>query len=464
MNINLSVSEAPGIVSDYLVSAVYEANPDGSVGPLVNYQAFAAPHTSPRNISYTGLDINTYVHILWQNSAATPGGTIRHQFIYDPNFSNSTIEVREDLILTVDAGADNPVSGGTTFTRADLENWEYSIERRPGGTLIPDTEVVISNVSKTWTLQSTVEPFFPGEVFVVHFTPQLVTAPVAVTNSGRVFTQTDIITADATLVTGDVGKMKLIQSATDSIVITLPDLSLIQKDRNIGFISDGGSHICAVIKCAGTDTFMDGATQLILGQNERAWVYKSLDQSNIARWTIAVLNSNQRYVGEVFHSFKNTETNAVFANGALLDRVVYARLWAFVQTLPVDMIVSDVDWNDSTKNNYSRFSLGDGSTTFRIPRLYAYGFMRGVDGSARKSGSFQDHAMINHQHETASGTLPSTLFGRGIIGRLLGLYNGAGSNYTDLTSAPRKSDGSDLTNVDTETRPTNTGMYLMIRI
>jgi hypothetical protein len=52
MDINLSISAAPGITTDYLVAAIYEATAPAT---LVQSQGFAAPHTTPQNISFVNV-------------------------------------------------------------------------------------------------------------------------------------------------------------------------------------------------------------------------------------------------------------------------------------------------------------------------------------------------------------------------------------------------------------------------
>ena len=59
--------------------------------------------------------------------------------------------------------------------------------------------------------------------------------------------------------------------------------------------------------------------------------------------------------------------NYVRPNGALLNRKDYPELWEFANKS--GMIVSDTDWQDTTKQNWGKWSTGDGSTTFRLPLL-----------------------------------------------------------------------------------------------
>lgn len=457
MNINLSISQAPGITTNYLVSAIYEANPDGSIGPLAAYQAFAAPHTAPRNISYTNVDSIVYVHVLWENTTNAPGGTLRNRFIYDPSYNNSTIELRLDLFLTVGAGTGNPVSGETSFLREDLKDWVYSIEKRGVGILEQGVEVAINPIGG-FTLLQDGDAFYTGDKWVLDFEPRIVTNnPIEPQIPGRLFSSTQIITSNTTLIASDIGKSKLIQAAADNITVILMPLSLIGANRMIGFISDGGSHKNATIKTDGTDRILfmgQLVDKVILGQNEMIYLYKSVDGGGNNIWVVSMCKGSFSEVGQLVMSFNLTEANTVIAGGQILDRLVYPRLWRYVQSLSSDMLVSDSNWTNDALNNKGRFSSGNGTTTFRVPNLSIPGFIRGVNGVERLSGSFQSQDVQPHNHpakRTRTDTVGSQYEGNSIRqGGDRGLYTG-----DDITTG---------NSTGTETRPSNTGIYFLIKI
>lgn len=83
------------------------------------------------------------------------------------------------------------------------------------------------------------------------------------------------------------------------------------------------------------------------------------------------------------------------ANGALLNRVSFAALWAFAQASG-NIAVSDAAWQSG------QFSPGDGATTFRIPdargyHLRAFDDTRGID-SGRGLGTTQADQFPSHGH------------------------------------------------------------------
>lgn len=447
MNINLSISAAPGI-SNFLIAAVYEAsNPN----VVVEFQVLPKPLLSDVNITFEGLDPVVHNVVIWENSTATPGGSIRHKFIYDPEYTNSTISVRDDLFLTVGAGEGNPVAGEDVFEREDLEDWDYTIERRGYGSMEPSVDVSISLNRKQFALIREGDIFSEGEVFILHFEPKVVTnVPIVSDKSGRVFFTTETIETNRTLVVADVGKAFKLQGANDTLTVTLPALNLIPENRHIAFISEGGSHKVATIVAAGSDTIeWAGATRqnILLGQSERVWIY-----AKGGVWIVSVASGSFDRVGEVFMSYDDSVLNALPLDGRVLDRVVYARLWEWVQTLDASMIVTDTNWSNPALNNYGRFSFGDGSTTFRIPQMHAPGFVRAVNPATRKAGSYEAGMVGPHTHpspykknDSRGGDQVNTVYD----GNDGGPYGSASAIPADPTA--------------TENRPANIGIYFMIR-
>lgn len=84
-------------------------------------------------------------------------------------------------------------------------------------------------------------------------------------------------------------------------------------------------------------------------------------------------------------------------NGVLLDRTVYAALWAEAQAS--GNLASDADW---IAGRWGSYSTGNGATTFRIPD-YRGMTMRGLDDgrgidTGRVPGSYQADAIKLHAH------------------------------------------------------------------
>jgi hypothetical protein len=305
----------------------------------------------------------------------------------------------------------------------------------------------------------------PGEKFIIHFQPQITLASNVSTSSAGLFSSSFDITADVVLTAADMGKCGMISGAGDHLDVTLPSLAAVPDNKTIIFLSEGGNHLNAGIKAAGTDTFKFlGGTPSILnmGRSEYLTIFKKNNKWNV------IAQGNFKTVGEVINQYSNDPAvvlNTVFADGSVLSRVAYARLWKYVLSLDASEVVNDTDWNNASLNNKGKYSTGDGSTTFRVPMLYATGFLRAVDGVARKAGSQEAAQFPDHKHAQSIGTLPagSTPDGHGPSSQNQGRYAGSAVGQPDLTSSPKQADGTAFPSLGSENRPANTGIYKLIR-
>lgn len=159
-------------------------------------------------------------------------------------------------------------------------------------------------------------------------------------------------------------------------------------------------------------------------------------------------------VGEVkFMSGTQTPAGFVKANGQLLSRTQYPLLWAYAQSSGVLAL------NDATRTD-GQYTVGDGSTTFRVPD-YRGEFLRCLDEGKGKdtspnrvAGSDQLDAFQGHEHEEYVTAVTHTLDGGG-----LGLSTG---NHSASTKAILQKAGYGAVRVATETRPRNIALPAFI--
>lgn len=157
-------------------------------------------------------------------------------------------------------------------------------------------------------------------------------------------------------------------------------------------------------------------------------------------------------VGEVkFMSGTQTPAGFVKANGQLLSRTQYPLLWAYAQSSGILAL------NDAIRTD-GQYTVGDGSTTFRVPD-YRGEFLRCLDEGKGKdtspnrvAGSDQLDAFQGHEHE-----FYDLRNGGG------GGYPGAGSvDWTRNTQGIANKSGFGTARVSTETRPRNIGLPVFI--
>lgn len=81
--------------------------------------------------------------------------------------------------------------------------------------------------------------------------------------------------------------------------------------------------------------------------------------------------------------------------GQTATRAMYADLWAWLNEHKPDAIVSESDWQalySSQNGNVAKYSAGDGSTTFRFPRVM--GYFKGA-GSTDELGQYTPEGLPN---------------------------------------------------------------------
>ncbi|MCA8258706.1 phage tail protein [Burkholderia sp. AU31624] len=120
-------------------------------------------------------------------------------------------------------------------------------------------------------------------------------------------------------------------------------------------------------------------------------------------WVLAALSTAT--VGQiVFEPRTLPRAGFLKANGVLVNRADYPALWAYAQASGT--LVSDDEWHNQ---RWGCFSLGDGSTTFRLPELRGefircWDDARGVDTN-RILGSWQDSANRSHGHGASAAAV-----------------------------------------------------------
>jgi hypothetical protein len=504
MNLSLFQQTKPVGAGHSLVMAISKKSAQNII---LHYFELPLAYTGQTQLhTFAGIDNVMWYYQLFESPDGTPTGVVRNYFDVEPNAN--TYASRDDLYLVADIDdfLDSNTSGyGVDPLAVDtsLVGWNWSLERvgqgtRQVGVKYAKTKVVGGVVTDTtnddveatgFRLLDIGDLVGPNEEWCIHFYPQL--QAVSTPTTSGVISATRILTANTTLDNTGIGQSFWLKGAGGYFEVTLPDLATVPDNEPIYFMSDGGSHVNVGLKCfAGqsiqwyknaADLSSDTrATRIVMGQQQKLTMYKvTLDDSSV-RWLI-LGGFEDRKVGQIISHYTKIPINTIFADGSEISRSVYVALWEQVQVLQAltpAAVVTKTAWETTQtfdgvnyKVNYGKYHLGDGSTTFGVPRLYAgaasgVGFLRLVDGTGRLPTSFQVDAYPSHQHEDTIGTLTASLFGKGPT-RTKGNYNGLGSGPTDLSGPPGLVVGSafqDSQKLSYESRPANFGVYGLINI
>lgn len=486
MDINLSLSPATGITSNYLVVAVYNATAPAAV---VAFQAFPAPHVSPQDVTFTNLDEGVYIVITYESPDGLADGIVRHQFIYDPTWANAVTRVDQVIICGSTTGFDD---GATGFSDPTWVGWTISLERRAKGSTMVDQAIstvdaeIIFRPAGGFDLVDPTDAFVAGEIVIAHFQPQITTGnPPVNPTAGVIWKQELDIAVDTTLDSTAMASYCIIAGTNPTVNITLPPISTVPDGKMIGFLSDGGNHIIANLLPAGGDQikwlndFYTNSDPLGICQGEIIWI-----ASYNGAWRVHSAFGGFSHVGEFVETLGMNNLNMLQLDGSVVSRAQYPRLWRWVnKKLDGTMLITDTQWNLQNTTggsaqfkmypNCGRFSMGDGSTTFRLPlfvqkkdtlvpqNVMAGGFRRAVPGANGAAGVLSRDKVGN--------------FGATIQGRIIA-KSGTSNQVTVLSAGPTDADkgpnnvtlpfsGTDINTglVNGETTPFYTTNYLFIR-
>lgn len=425
MDINIFQETNPVAGSNVLVGAIAV-----NTAPNVFVQHFTYPAAYDGRTqlhSFMGILDVAYRYVCFESPDGSASGTIRNDFVVKP--SNNVYLTRDDLYLIADLSPNMPGNQPAYGPDASLIGWNWGLERVGFGTLQFGVDYVKTKAgvdttqddldADGWRLLLAGDVIQPDEKFVIHFLPQLsqITAAPSTIINGIVK-----LVVTTTLDTFAVGKSYLLQGASGYFRVNLPDLATIPDAQPIYFNSAGGSHInVGIFSNAGqkiqffqrTANLPSTTTDHIyLGQSENLAAYKFTDSDSSVSWVVLYGGEGYNNVGRQILSYSKQQMNSVLMQGQLLSRTNYARLWEWVLNLEAGIVINDSSFNNTGifgPNsqtyfiNQGRFTLGDGSTTFRIPNLCSYGFQRFTNGSVNVPGDFEFGISESHSH-TMDGT------------------------------------------------------------
>lgn len=224
-------------------------------------------------------------------------------------------------------------------------------------------------------------------------------------------------------VANDLNKLIQIRSDATQITLTLPSVADIPVHKIIPIEATINNSVQNKITTTGGQYIYfnnDSKTSVYVSPGETIWLYRGAD----GFYVINDFGSNYKNLAKPFASFK-IDLNTLVCKGQLLSRVLYPRLWEYVQTLGASL-VTDAVW--STNEVYLKdgafytsppaapyetiekpykgcYSTGDGSTTFRVPDLMGSA-LRGLISETgtdplrylNKGGGFQQNMNKIHTH------------------------------------------------------------------
>lgn len=288
-----------------------------------------------------------------------------------------------------------------------------------------------------------------------------------------------VVTTNLTMtVSNHLRKLIQLRAGASKVVITLPSLLDIPVNTIINIeASVLNSWQNRITTQGGQNIYMNNQsfTSIYIAPGESLRLYRDED----GFYMMSDFGQYYRSVGKIESTYK-VHMNQVLADGSLLNRTDYPRLWEWVQGLG-SSLVSEATWNTASVVVAGKevlrpfrgcYSTGDGSTTFRVPDLMNVALrgvksVLGVDSQRHqnKPGIFQRHEFPAHDH-TPANNASGTDFG--LLGKSLSFSDaktvgsvdntGRGNEPNIVDSPTKMTDGGG----GTETRMDNVGIFWTI--
>jgi hypothetical protein len=437
--------------------------------PLTQVAAdFHAGPFSQAVFNFFGLDRVTHFRRLYEvanddfdHVLATYGD----RFFFIPNNQQDEVKVAVEWTAGVDYMPDGTQypAGVSSFSNTDWVGWEIETFTQfenefTGNQYLND--VTIGALSFTEE----------GAVFELNARYKVTFKPhVSIqedNNGGGYMSGKKYVTTDTTLTAADAGKKILCKGASRFYTITLPPLATMPElvpffievppsvdTRSVRIVSEAGKII---------DFGKGNASHIWLKNSESLEIYKEADDIDVNNvvlmWRVAHPFGNHTTVGEFIPEYAASDdvVNKLPLDGggaSGIDAFIEGRLYDYVLSLDASKVVSYAAWvNDRTKFSYKHPI----TNRFQIPDLR--GLYIRMSSSALPAAMYLPNAMIDHEHPTNTGELPSNLSQYGTISpaKNIGKYFGTEIHKPDLTGLPYVKGGPGgwkQQDTSTETRP-----------
>lgn len=162
--------------------------------------------------------------------------------------------------------------------------------------------------------------------------------------------------AIVTVVPGDTVEVKLANTITGPATLKVNNLAAVAIKRSDGTALKSGDGVATQIA-------------LLIYRDDNSWQFEGILPQDFTGMGVPI--------GCIILTSGNAApSGTIKLNGALINRSDHPLLWAFANAS--GRLVSETDWQNGTLRNWTSFSSGNGTTTFRLPDFRGE-FMRFFD-------------------------------------------------------------------------------------
>ncbi|SEV88980.1 hypothetical protein SAMN05428988_0164 [Chitinophaga sp. YR573] len=323
-----------------------------------------------------------------------------------------------------------------------ISGQEFTLERRGVGMLQTTEYNIISTGGFILTGTSPVMKL--NETFILTLTKLQGGDTDIINNSGSFITGMVLVTTNTSWADAHKNKLINISGGTNKVTYNLPDISDVPENTLIPIETNiNNTYQATIATTAGQLIYFAGSgySQMWMGIGDNLWLYRGTDG-----WYVVTAYGNYLTVGEVIFGY-NQPKNTIIAEGQLLRKDSYPRLWAYAQSVGASFI-TDAEWNElDTDGNPIRkgcFALAPTGDTdnFRVPDLRG-AFARfsnrsdGLDQNGRTfdfPGGYQKDAVKAHIHGVENEEGNDNLGGGGWLASSNGTVGGYNNNHARTQS------------------------------
>lgn len=448
---NLAIAFNTNGISTAQVILVLREKTDLST--IVFQNAYTA--NSQHNVTITGLNPVMHQVEIWDTNDGTTLNALKGQCDMDAALGSggssgfSYIQFVVGSGVVIGSTATCPADGDSQYVDTSLDNVDYLVAKGGFGILTWGTE--IQQIAGGGFEYIDGQKFSGSDEYTIIKPNTVIVAPA--TNSSSDYSDIIEHTADATLTSGDRGKLHSFNFAGTAAVLTMETLVGVPAKTIWGFATHQGSQINGEIKFqSGQGCWFRGSlrNQIFLGKNDTIKIQVKAGAAYAVEYAGCYDRVGERIMSDILTGTPNT---LPMTGLSLYDGTIYKRAYEWLTTsLGSGQKVTQAQYDNvlvdngvNIFNNRGKWMVDTVAKTFRTPDMQD-NYPKAV-ASGRQSGSYQKWQTGAHFHASGTETDPTGSFFKRVVSHLKRFWSASNGNSSDGSSTDYNADPSTLSPV-----------------